>query len=109
MRTDGAGIDVGASEIWVDVGIENDADPVKRFQYIHGRSESDGEMASAMWSAERGDGIDRGVLDSSVPNPGGSPVECRASQRGSRQECKRAQERYFGLPVVANTATAMDC
>src|SRR5882762_554939 len=32
MRTDGAGIDVGASEIWVDVGIENDADPVKRFQ-----------------------------------------------------------------------------
>jgi len=61
-------------------------------------------MASAMWSAERGDGIDRGVLDSSVPNPGGSPGGCRASQRGSRQECKRAQERYFGLPVVANTA-----
>ena len=31
MRTDAAGIDVGGSEIWVDVGIENDADPVRSF------------------------------------------------------------------------------
>ena len=32
IRTDAAGIDVGASEIWVDVGVENNASPVQRFE-----------------------------------------------------------------------------
>ena len=32
IRRDAAGLDVGASEIWVDVGIENDAEPVRRFE-----------------------------------------------------------------------------
>lgn len=32
IRRDAAGLDVGASEVWVDVGIENDADPVRRFE-----------------------------------------------------------------------------
>jgi transposase len=32
VRTDAAGLDVGASEIWIDVGIENDAEPVRRFE-----------------------------------------------------------------------------
>src|SRR5262249_2745283 len=32
IRLDAAGVDVGASEIWVDVGIENDAEPVRRFE-----------------------------------------------------------------------------
>ena len=32
IRTDAAGIDVGASEIWVDVGVENNAEPVQRFE-----------------------------------------------------------------------------
>ena len=32
IRRDAAGLDVGASERWVDVGIENDAEPVRRFE-----------------------------------------------------------------------------
>jgi transposase len=32
MRTSAAGIDVGASEIWVDVGVENDPEPVRQFE-----------------------------------------------------------------------------
>jgi hypothetical protein len=32
IRTTAAGIDVGASEIWVDVGVENSAEPVQRFE-----------------------------------------------------------------------------
>ena len=32
IRADAAGIDVGASEIWVDVGVENSVEPVQPFQ-----------------------------------------------------------------------------
>jgi transposase len=32
VRRYAAGLDVGASEVWVDVGIENDAEPVRRFE-----------------------------------------------------------------------------
>lgn len=31
IRRDVAGLDVGASEVWVDVGLENDGEPVRRF------------------------------------------------------------------------------
>ena len=32
IRRDVAGLDEGAREVWVDVGLENDADPVRRFE-----------------------------------------------------------------------------
>lgn len=32
IRSDAAGLDVGSREMWVDVGIENDATPVRSFQ-----------------------------------------------------------------------------
>lgn len=32
VRTDAGGIDVGSREIWVDVGIERDSEPVRRFE-----------------------------------------------------------------------------
>ena len=32
IRRDAAGLDIGAREIWVDVGIENDSEPVQRFE-----------------------------------------------------------------------------
>src|ERR1700730_12157263 len=32
IRTDAEGVDAGASEIWVDVGVENNAEPVQRFE-----------------------------------------------------------------------------
>jgi transposase len=32
IRRDAAGLDIGASEVWADVGIENDADSVRRFE-----------------------------------------------------------------------------
>jgi transposase len=32
LRQDAGGMDIGASEIWVDVGVENDPEPVRRFE-----------------------------------------------------------------------------
>ena len=32
LRKDAGGMDIGAREIWVDVGMENDAEPVRRFE-----------------------------------------------------------------------------
>jgi transposase len=32
LRRDAGGMDIGASEIWVDVGVENDPQPVRRFE-----------------------------------------------------------------------------
>src|SRR5215831_10530968 len=32
LRRDAGGMDIGASEIWVDVGVENDPEPVRRFE-----------------------------------------------------------------------------
>ena len=32
LRRDAAGMDIGAREIWVDVGVENDSEPVRRFE-----------------------------------------------------------------------------
>ena len=32
LRKDAGGMDIGAREIWVDVGIENDDEPVRRFE-----------------------------------------------------------------------------
>jgi transposase len=36
LRTDAAGMDIGANEIWVDVGAENGAEPVRRFETFTG-------------------------------------------------------------------------
>src|SRR5262249_16387523 len=32
LRKDAGGMDTGAREIWVDVGMENDSEPVRRFE-----------------------------------------------------------------------------
>ena len=32
LRKDAVGMDIGAREIWVDVGMENDPEPVRRFE-----------------------------------------------------------------------------
>ena len=32
LRKDAGGMDIGAGEIWVDVGLENDSEPVRRFE-----------------------------------------------------------------------------
>src|SRR5262249_974631 len=32
LRKDAGGMDIGAREIWVDVGMENDSEPVRRFE-----------------------------------------------------------------------------
>ena len=32
LRKDAGGLDIGAREIWVDVGVENDSEPVRCFE-----------------------------------------------------------------------------
>ena len=104
IRTDAAGIDVGASEIWVDVGAENSVEPVQPFPDIHGRFEPDGGVAEKLWHPHSGDGIDRRLLDSGVSNPGRSRDRGRVCECGPREECKQPQKRRAGLPVAADAA-----
>jgi transposase len=57
LRRDAAGIDVGSREIWVDVGGENDPDPVRRFETFT-------ESLTAMAEWLRGCGITTVAMES---------------------------------------------
>ncbi len=52
-----------------------------------------------MSDSERGDGVDRSVLDPPVSDPGGARVQSVFSQRALSEERARTQERRIRLPV----------
>src|SRR5438128_1273009 len=61
-------------------------------------------MAEELWNPIRGDGIDRGVLDSGVPDIGVSRHRGRAGECSSCEKCQWPEIRHAGLPMVANPA-----
>jgi len=71
LHADAAGIDIGASELFVAVPGGRDADPVRSF---HAGSQRGSRLASALWSSICGDGINERLLDPGVPDPGVSRV-----------------------------------
>jgi hypothetical protein len=73
VREDAAGIDVGATELFVAVPPEKDSEPVRRFRSFT-RDLYALRLVAAMRGADRGAGIHRGVLDSGIPDPGGAWV-----------------------------------
>jgi transposase len=66
---------------------------------IHHRFGETRRLASAMPDPNRGHGINRGVLDSVVPDSGEAQDRRAAGQRPSRQERPGQEDRCFRLPV----------
>ena len=61
-----AGLDIGAEEIWACVPAERDAQPVRVFGTFTPDLHALGGLVGAVSGDDRGDGIDRGVLDSDL-------------------------------------------
>src|SRR5882762_11806865 len=65
---------------------------------------SHGRLAEQLWDPDGGDGINRRVLDSDLPDFGIEGNRSRAGECTTRQKCKRSQDGYAGLSVVADSA-----
>src|SRR5215470_17445758 len=82
LRPNAGGIDVGASEVWVDVG-NRDAEPTRMF-------ETYGRLAEELWDPDSGDGIDRSVLDSGMSDPGIERDRSLFSECSAGEKCEWA-------------------
>ena len=71
IRPDAAGIDVGATEVYVAVNSERDPDPVAHVLYLHRRTGTVGRVVVRMRRQNRRHGVDRRLLDSAIRHPGG--------------------------------------
>src|ERR1700733_3312435 len=97
MKPDAAGIDIGATEIYVAVPADRDAETVRCFPDIHAGFVCSGCLAATMRDQDRGDGIHRCVLDSVVPDFGGSRLRGVSGECATREERTRATDRRFRL------------
>src|SRR5258708_19962053 len=61
-----------------------------------------------MPDSDRGDGVDRGVLDPAVSDTGGARVQSVFSQRTLSEECAWTQERRIRLPVDPVSALGVE-
>ena len=71
LHADTAGIDIGATEIYVAVPADRDEEPVRCFGSFTDRSAQACRVAAAVRHSKGRDGIDRGLLDPLVADPGG--------------------------------------
>ncbi len=74
LHSDAAGIDIGASELFVAVAADRDADPVRCFATFTQDLNALADWLSALWNQICSDGIHKRLLDSGVPDPGVSRV-----------------------------------
>ena len=72
MRTDAAGIDIGATEIFVAVPPDRAPEKCAFISDLHAGLVRPGGMVEAVWCADSGDGIHGGLLDSAIPDFGGA-------------------------------------
>ena len=103
IRSAAAGIDVGGSEIWVDVG-SRDPEPVLKFATFTADLH---ELADWLNHC----GIDTVAMESTGVYwiPVCQILESkgdrgRAGECATRQECHGPQDRHVGLPMVADSA-----
>jgi len=69
LQADAAGVDVGATEIYIAVPEDRDAEPVRRFATFT-EDLSRGRLASWLRNQDGGDGVNRGVLDPVLSDAG---------------------------------------
>jgi hypothetical protein len=62
IEPDAAGIDVGATEMFVAMPADRDPEPIRCFPYLHRRSGKTGGLASAVPDSDRSHAVDRSVL-----------------------------------------------
>ena len=72
MRADAAGIDIGATEIFVAVPPDRAREECAFVSDLHAGSVRTGGMVKAVWGENRSHGIYGGVLDTAVPDFGGA-------------------------------------
>ena len=72
MRPDAAGIDIGATEIFVAVPPDRTPASVRSFPTFTQELVPAGGLAEGVWGQDGGDGVDGRVLDSAVSDPGGA-------------------------------------
>jgi hypothetical protein len=93
LNPDAAGIDIGATEIYVAVPADRDAEPVRMFATF---TQDLNELVD--WLQQRPhsrDGIHRGLLDSTNADSGNSRTGGLSCERQARQECSGATHRRF--------------
>ena len=74
LHADAAGIDVGASELFVAVAADRDPQPVRRFPTFTRDLNALADWAGAMWDSLRCHGINECLLDSGLSDPGSTRV-----------------------------------
>ena len=95
IEPNAAGIDVGATEIFVAVPADRDAEPVRCFPTFTIDLERLADWLQQCHIRHRGHGIDRSVLDSAVPDPGEAQNRRATGQRPSCQERAGQEDRCF--------------
>lgn len=69
LHPDAAGIDVGASELYVAVGAERDQQPVRKFPNFTGDLHALADWLEQCGDSLCRDGVHQCVLDSCLPDP----------------------------------------
>jgi len=101
LNPDAAGIDIGATEIYVAVPPGRDGEPVRSFQTFTADLRPLCQWLQMCQIRTVANGIHRGLLDTAATDsgdcrPGGVSGECT-----SRQECSGTQDRCSRLPVAS--------
>jgi hypothetical protein len=84
LEPDAAGIDIGAEEIYVAVPPDRGEESTQRFSSFTGDLHALADWLGRCRISERGDGIDRSVLDPAVSDTGGAQVQGLFGQRAAR-------------------------
>ena len=100
LHPDAAGIDVGATELYVAVSADRDPHPVRCFPHVHSRSACVGRLACAVRDSFCRDGVNQRVLDSRLPDTGSTRSRSLPGQRTAREERARPKDRCIRLPVA---------
>jgi hypothetical protein len=97
LHPDAAGIDVGASEIFVAVPSDRDPEPAQ-LRDVHQRPELTGGLAPSLRYSVGGDGVHECLLDTVAPDSGGSWDQSLFGKCPVCEECARPKDRCVGLP-----------
>ena len=109
IQPDAAGIDIGATEIYVAVPEERDIRPVRKFATFTEDLHALGRLAHGLFNQNGGHGIDRSLLDRPFPDPGAPGFGSLPGQRPPYQRGAGSQNRHPGLPVAAIPPQLWDC
>ena len=101
VEPNAAGIDIGATEIFVAVPPDRDAQPVRCFATFTCELEQICRVAQEVRRRERRHGVHRRILDSLIPDPGGPRISGLVGECPPRKKRSGQEDRCRGLPMAA--------